>query len=212
MKRGKLIEITGIDGCGKTTQTRLLNNYLNSKGLHSIAIKSGSSSLVGEIINKINTEDIVVTPLTRALIYAVDYSCLLSEEILPKLKEGTNIIMDRYLYSSLVYNTALGLDIEWSKSLYSHFIWPDLVIWIDTDPGICYERIIKGRRKLSVYEVGLRSNINKKEFLIFQNKIRNLYVHFAQQNKNFIVINGNRSIDEVHLAIKEVIVEKIERT
>jgi len=211
MKRGKLIEITGIDGCGKTTQSKLLNNYFITKGIPSMLIESGSSSLVGGIIKRINSEDILVAPFTRALIYAVDYSCLLSEKIIPALKEGIIVIMDRYLYSSIAYNTALGCDMKWSETLYSFAIWPDIVIWIDTNPEVCYERIMKERGKFSVYEVGLGSGKNRENFLVFQNKVRSVYLQLAQQNKDIKVINGNGSVDKVHLIIKRIIMKEISK-
>lgn len=210
MKKGRLIEITGIDGCGKSTQSRLITEYLNTKNIPTLLIESGTSSLVGKVIQKLNARDIKVSSSTRALIYAVDYSCLLPEKIIPNLNNGVNVIMDRYLYSSIAYNSSLGFNIRWTKNLYDFAIWPDLVVWIDTKPEVCYQRILKERKKLSIYEVGIGETIDKKAFVEFQNKVREVFISLAKENKDIIkVVNGNDSLEKVYSAVKEIIVSKI---
>ena len=105
MKGGYFIAIDGIDGCGSTTQTRLLGEHLKSRELKVHLTKEPSELEIGTLIRKfLKMQDI--PSATDALLFAADRIQHYYNEILPKLREGFIVISDRYLESSIAYQTA----------------------------------------------------------------------------------------------------------
>ena len=67
----------------------------------------------------------------------------LENEIIPALKSGFVVLMDRYIYTAYVRDSVRGNDIEWVKNLYSYAPKPDLVFYLDVPPDILIKRLIK---------------------------------------------------------------------
>ena len=116
---GKFIVVEGIDGSGSTTQAKLLCKYLESRGRTCFFTAEPSGGPIGKFIRdllkqKENKPQLFFHIL--ALTFAADRLCHYDLEILPKLKAGVDVISDRYVLSSLVYQ---GLDVPqgWVKEV-----------------------------------------------------------------------------------------------
>ena len=113
---GLFITFEGPDGAGKSTQIRLLNEWLGSKGHDVVVTREPGGCKVAEEIREVilDIRHRNMTPVTEALLYAAARAQHVEEVIVPALKEGKTVICDRFLDSSLAYQGAgrrLGIDI-----------------------------------------------------------------------------------------------------
>jgi len=122
MKRGLLICIEGLDKSGKTTQSRLLVESLRNKGFDAVYTTEPSNGEIGRFIRRyILQRRERVSISVEALLFAADRIDHVEREIKPLLNDGKIVVSDRYVYSSLAYQGAAGLDVEWIKEINRWF-------------------------------------------------------------------------------------------
>ena len=190
-RKGFFVCIEGLDGCGKTTQAKILVKRLNKKGYNTIYTAEPSHGKIGTFIKKycLHAEK-RVSNVVEALLFAADRIEHLEKEIIPALNDGKIVVSDRYIYSSLAYQGATGLDLKWVEKINEHAIRPDLAILIDVEPDIVIRR--------------LKSKKSVMENLETQKKVREVYLKFVE-NKELFKIDGNKSKREVADAISKVV-------
>jgi dTMP kinase len=175
--KGAFICIEGLDGCGKTTQTKLLVENLEESH-NAIYTAEPSRGKIGMFIrNRYLYGEKRVSSVVEALLFAADRSDHVENMIVPALKEGRLVISDRYVYSSLAYQGAASLDLDWIEKINEHALHPDLGVFIDVDPRTVMRRL---KRKKSVME-DLRT----------QEKVRKIYLGFVQRG-DLVKIDGNK--------------------
>ena len=181
-KKGVFICIEGLDGCGKTTQAKLLARKLRQS--HSaIYTAEPSRGKIGTYIrNSYLYGEKRLSIVLEALLFAADRIEHVENEVLPALNERRLVISDRYVYSSLAYQGAAGLSVEWIEKVNEHALKPDLAVFIDVDPKIVMNRL---KPKRSVME-----NLGT------QQKVRKIYLRFVEKG-SLTRINGNKSKNEV---------------
>jgi len=200
LKRGKLIALEGIDGSGKATQAKRIQDLLMSKGKE--AIVTGEpvyESATGKMIKEILNSDEKYDSFSLQLIYSLDRSMHVSTLIEPALGNGTYVIADRYFMSTIAYAIATGVkgeQLDALKKVNSTFPYPDFVFILDVDADESAKRLIsrsasEGRK------------VDRFEKIDFLNKVRNIYQKFQNEYKNTKIINGNRSIEDVSNDILE---------
>jgi dTMP kinase len=146
--RGKLVSIEGIDGCGKTTHTRLLAEWLRSQGYRVVVTDEPTDGIIGRIIKRALKGEIKIQVPTEALLFAADRVQHVDEVIRPALKAGRIVITERYFYSSLAYQSARGLSMHWLESINRAALKPNLSILIDLPSDDALQRIKGGERQL----------------------------------------------------------------
>ena len=101
----RFITFEGIDGSGKSTQARLLADYLSSKGIKVFLTKEPGEGKLGEAIRTeiLDRRDIDIEPYAELCLFCADRAQHVRELILPKLKDGYTVICDRYYDSTLAY-------------------------------------------------------------------------------------------------------------
>ncbi|SHK08906.1 dTMP kinase [Anaerobranca californiensis DSM 14826] len=193
MEKGKFIVIEGPDGVGKTTQSKLLCQFLQSKGIKYIYTREPGGTPIGDYIRELllNPENKIV-PIAECLLYASARAQLIEEVIKPALSKGYWVISDRYLHSSIVYQ-GIGLNlghnlVEEINIIATGGLMPDYTFLIDLDTDIALSRI--GRTKDRIESRGLD---------YFQ-KVREGY-HKLLNEYNMILIDGNKDIEEIHREI-----------
>lgn len=197
MKRGLLICIEGLDKSGKTTQSRLLVESLRSKGFEAVYTTEPSNGEIGRFIRRyiLQRRERVPIPV-EALLFAADRIDHVEREIKPLLNDGKIVVSDRYIYSSLAYQGAAGLDIEWIKEINKMVPKPDLAIYLEVPIEVIMQRL-KKKRVRSVMES-----------LEVQQKVRDVYINLVKEGK-LIMVNGNRPIIEVSQEIQKIVIEKL---
>jgi dTMP kinase len=134
--RGALILFEGIDRCGKTTQSGLLTEYVQSKTKGEFIRFPDRTSYIGKLINDYlaNTKDTAnVSDQTIHLLFSAN-RWEAAKSIEEKLMSGTTLVCDRYAYSGVSFSSAKdtpGMDLEWCKTCDRGLPSPDCVIYLD---------------------------------------------------------------------------------
>ncbi|MEM3809234.1 MAG: dTMP kinase [Thermoproteota archaeon] len=185
-KRGKIIAIEGIDGSGKTTVSTEIYSFLSSKDVPIYYSFEPTYTKIGSIIHRFLRGEIPLDSHSQALLFAADRLEHLSREIIPYIKQGKNVILDRYVHSSYAYQGALLNDLKWIMTINKFALAPDLAIYIDVPPSVAIRRIRKkGRSNISVYES-----------VRFLGRVRNIYKSFVKKGE-LIEIDGTKEKDQV---------------
>jgi len=200
---GIFIVIDGIDGCGKSTQVKLLADWLKretySAGRVVLETKEpDKTGLFGKLIyaDLVNEDGLHVTePALFQTWYACDSKTHLQNKIIPCLKHGGIAISDRFR-SAMVYGARTKDDIAELMAMNQmiigeHFIWPDIIFIIDVSIEVALERLEKNGRKLDGHE----------QYAVL-NRTREYYRQFAEQYPNCQVVNGGPSPEATLVLVK----------
>jgi dTMP kinase len=196
-KKGIFICIEGLDGSGKTTHAHRLVQNLQKQGFNAIYTTEPSRGELGTFIRSSVLEGEKRVPkVVEAVLFAVDRVEHLETMVKPALNEEKIVISDRCVYSSLAYQGAAGLDLEWIEEINSFALPPDLAIYIDVSPEVVVKRI---RRKKSVMER-----------LSTQRKVQEVYLKFVDNGK-LVPIDGDKTKDEVEQDILSLILKFLQK-
>lgn len=190
-KNGLFIALEGPDGSGKSTQTRLLSEWLNSEGYKVVITKEPTDNPIGKIIRKTLAGEIEMPVEAEALLFAGDRILHVDNVIIPGLRQGKIVLTSRYIHSSLVYQSSRGLDQEWIEKINKAAIPPDLTIFIDVPPKVGSERI-----NSSGYSDRFERNLN------LQKRVREAYRKLAQE-KEIKMIDGTLPKEQIQKMIQE---------
>ena len=146
-----LVNLEGIDGCGKSTQSKLLLEKLEGEGEKVIILKEPTKRPHGQKLwdvlhgkRKATNEEILE-------LFVLDRKQHVEEMIQPALDDGTVILMDRYYYSSMAYQVAGGIDVEDIRKKHEFAPKPDVVLIFDLPVSIALERV-KGHSNADEFE------------------------------------------------------------
>ncbi len=192
---GTFIVIEGIDGAGKSTQARLLAEWFKERGKEVVLTKEPTDTAFGKLIRRLvltgGREGIIdgarISHEAEALLFAADRAEHVEKLIKPSLKEGKIVISDRYFYSSLAYQWARGLDLEWLIDLNRFAVRPDLAILLDLPVKESMRRI--NRRSI-------KSEFDKIAEL--QKAVRENYLKLAERFPEMRIVNALASVEDIH--------------
>lgn len=202
--KGKLISFEGIEGTGKTTQARLLYQFLISKGYDVVLTEEPGSTKIGSKIRGIllSPDHQGMTSTTELLLYYADRAQHLNELIMPSIERGAIVITDRFTDSTYAYQGyGRGIKLNLIDSIdiiATERLRPDITILLDLE-----------------VETGLKRNrgINKTdrlelEDIEFHKRVRKGYLELAQKETQRIkVVDASLSIIEVQNIILSIITE-----
>jgi len=186
----------GIDGSGTSTHCNLLAGFLSLKGLKTYLTHEPSSSEIGKLL-RIYLKDEKIPASTDALLFAADRVLHYKNEIKEKLEEGYIVISDRYIESSIAYQSSQSdeITIEWVKNLNLFAGEPDLTIILDIEPKISLSR--KNQEFLEKFED-----------TSLLDKVRRVYLNRAEK-LGYSIINTNNIIELVQTEIQEIVLNKL---
>ncbi len=183
-KQGLFIVFEGIDGSGKSTYIKLLSQELRNKGHKVHETREQTPGKIGSLIKEYAEKgERHLYPETEALLFAADRTEH-QKEINQALEQGKIVISDRYLHSSLAYQGAAGVDLDWIREINFKAREPDMVILLDIAPDSSLRRVRD--RSPTVFEE-----------TAYLRRVRELYLRFAGEGE-MTVVNGDRSIDDVY--------------
>lgn len=201
---GKFISFEGIDGCGKSTQAKILSVELGSRGSKVLLTREpGGSKGAEEIRNLLLTGNTDRwSPETEILLFTAARRDHLERTILPALENGSTVICDRFSDSTRVYQGVTRGDLrdvvdQLDKTMIPR--QPDITILVDLDPKIGLARALKRSDKEARFEdFGLEMQIKLREgFLTLANEF----------SERFIVVDGKRNEYEVAHDITKLLLE-----
>ena len=197
-KNGFFICIEGLDGSGKTTHAHRIVRSLQKQGFDAVYTTEPSTGDLGKFIRSsaVLEGKKRVPRVVEALLFAVDRVEHLEKDVKPALADGKVVISDRCVYSSLAYQGAAGLDLEWIEEINRMALPPDLAIYIDVPPEVVLERI---KRKKSVMEM-----------LETQRKVQEVYMKYVENGK-LVAVDGDKGKAEVTKNILAVILDFLEK-
>ncbi len=203
--KGMLITLEGMDGCGKTTQSRKLRDYLVGKGYSVELLREPGGEVIAERIREVllDCRNSGMTPLTELFLYNASRSQLLQRIIIPSLKRGKVVICDRFYDSTLAYQGyGRNLDkkvIECLNRIATGGIKPDLTILIDLSVAVALDRKAKQGR--------LKDRLER-ENLAFHKRVKEGYLEIASASRRrFRTVEGSGGKKETWSAVKRVVDE-----
>ena len=139
------VSFEGLDGSGKTTQVRLLQARLQSDGREVVTAREPGGTELGERIRSLLLHGEEMTPWAEALLYAAARAELVAEVVAPALERGADVLLDRYLDSSVVYQgigRGLGLEQVWELNLAAvGGLLPERTFVLAVDPATAGGRV-----------------------------------------------------------------------
>jgi dTMP kinase len=192
------IVIEGLDGCGGETQTKLLEKYLRKNNIpHKIFSSPNYNTPTGKRIKSYLKQKIELSPEDAFSLFSID-TLLVSKEI-EKVREKNVVIMDRYITSTIAYQTARGFDfekgVEFAESM--KYQKPDAVIYIEISPQTSMKRKKKEKGELDYHE-------SRKKYL---EKVRKIYHKEMKKNVlgKWYLVDGENSVQDVHEQILGIV-------
>ncbi|MFC1804372.1 dTMP kinase [Candidatus Omnitrophota bacterium] len=202
--KGKFITFEGNEGCGKSTQARLLSDYLKRKGHRVIFLREPGGTKISEKIRSIllDAENDSMSPACEMLLYMAARAQIVQEIIGPALLKGKTVICDRFLDSTIVYQGyGLGQNISLIKKLgkvSTYGIKPDLTILLD-------EATEEGLRRCG----RVKDRIEQRS-ISYHQRVRRGYLHLASLNRRRIKVvkvekNKNLTQRKIRGIVEDVI-------
>ena len=198
---GLLIVIEGTDGSGKSTQISRLKRWIEDQSYGVMVSEWKTSKFIADAINDAKDRNLL-NATTFSLLYAADFADRLEQVIIPALKAGFVVILDRYVYTAYARDVVRGHNIEWLKNLYDYAPEPDMVFYLDVPVEILLKRII-GTTGLDYWEsgrdIGLSTDFYN-SFKIYQGKCLDEYQKMIKEY-GFISLDGTLPEKEIHKKI-----------
>jgi dTMP kinase len=189
----KFITFEGIDGCGKSTQARLLLEHMNNSDMETILVREPGGTNISESIREIllHSGSTQMGDRTESLLMTASRAQLTQEVIIPNMDQGKFVIADRYSDSTLAYQGGgRNLDIEWLIELnnYATFtLLPDITFFVDIRPEEALRRLDNDKDRI------------EGEGIEFQTRVRKTYHELAERfNDRYVILDGYGEKGDIH--------------
>ena len=193
------IVLEGLDGCGTTTQTALLEKKLEERGIKAYSTKEPTDGSIGRFIRSVLQKKESVDPFTLALLYSADRNehVFGKDGIIEQTEVGKKVICDRYFFSSLAYQS-LFIDYDTVAALNRFYPLPEYLFYIDLSPEECQKRMVARGEETELFE---RLELQKK---IEANYKKSLSLLTGSDMK-IVVIDGRASKQDIHNQICKIL-------
>ena len=205
MARGKFITFEGCDGCGKSTQLKLLSDYLAKENVPHIFTREPGGGKISEAIREIllNGKNAEMTDDCEALLYAAARMQHLADRVEPALAEGKLVVCDRYVDSSLAYQAyARGLGVDFISQINAQALKkyrPDVTIFIDLTPEAAFKRKHGADENDRLEQAGMA----------FHERVYAGYKAIAEQDPDRVAtVDGNKTPQEIFAEVVAILRER----
>ncbi len=193
---GLFVTIEGIDGCGKTTQARLLYKRLLREGVDAVLTHEPTNGPTGKLIQKLLKGQGEIPAKLLALLFAADRYEHVEKLIKPALRSGKIVICDRYYHSSIAYQSSMGVDEAYVKCINDFAVKPDLAILLRISANTAAVRVNKRKHMQYTEQENLQARVQEK------------YEELSRKGE-LIPIDAEGSRAEVHRKIWAHVSEKM---
>lgn len=203
--RGKLITFEGIDGCGKTSQLRLLSDYLAARQIPFVATREPGGTLLGRTVRSaiLDSDAGTVEPLAELLLYAADRAQHVRRVILPAIESGRLVLSDRFYDATTAFQ---GYGRCFDLTLVSHLndlatggLKPDLTLLFDLDVHAALGRVS------SRSSDAIPDRLDQ-EPVEFHERVRTGYLEIARSEPDRIrIIPAHGAPDSIHANVIDVV-------
>lgn len=199
MKKGKFIVLEGPDRCGKSTQAKLLVNYLIEQGKDVLLTREPGGTPTAEKIRQIVLEPgLNITPMAELFLYEASRAQHTEEHILPALKAGKTVICERYTMSTCAYQGyGRGIDLKIIDQLNKTAtlgLVPDLTLVFLMSDKYFTER--------GEY---LFSDRLEQEDLAFRQKMRQGYLDMIKRTPNAYLVDADKHISDIQVEVRQLL-------
>jgi dTMP kinase len=207
---GKIIAIEGTDGVGRSTQVRLLREWLEVRGYGVVETEWTHSPLMQPTIELAKSSN-TLNKLTFVLLYACDFADRLEREIIPALKAGFIVLADRYIYTAIARATVRGVDSRWIRRVYGFAPAPHLVFYLKIDPDALARRVLENGG-ISYWESGMDMKSGDDiydNFRSYQRQLLRAYTSMSDEF-GFRQLDGRKSIARIQTELRRQVAEFLE--
>lgn len=202
----RFLVLEGLDGAGTTTQAAMLQDYFTKLNAGSFLTREPTDGPIGKLLRDVMSGRLMryrMAEREMALLFAAD-RLTHSRLIESKLLTGSHVVCDRYLFSSLAYQTLdPSISAEWVTQVNQDFSRPHMTVFLRVPVDECLRRIAARNESPTIYE--------KKDFL---ETIAKNYQRLSPYYRNHVgpleIIDGTASPDEVHTAVVKAIEANLE--
>src|SRR5215471_18717838 len=203
---GVFITFEGIDGCGKSTQLRLLTSELRARGLNVLTTREPGGTTLGQKLRAalLNVEE-QVDPLAELLVFAADRAQHVRTVVRPALAQNQIVISDRYADATVAYQgSGRGFTpelIQQIVQLATDGLAPDLTLLFDLTVA---ESAVRTRRRVAAK----RTDRLDREKVEFHERVRQAYLQIAQRNSDRIqILDASGSAQQTHLRVMDLVLD-----
>lgn len=211
--RGKFITFEGGEGTGKSTQIKLLAEYIKQKGKLVTLTKEPGGTEVGQEIRKLLVcgDKDKFDALAEALLYFADRHIHMVQKVWPDVEKGAWVLSDRFADSTMAYQY-YGYNKRLSRQVINQLykiavgdFRPDLTIVLDLDPKIGLERSFSKAKNMDVKELRFEGRE-----LEFHENMRKGFLKIAtKEPERCVVVDANKTIAELHDDIVKIVAERL---
>lgn len=200
---GKLVVVEGPDGSGRSTQIRILRDWLEGAGIPVVDVGLARSTLVSAELEQAKLGN-VLGRTTLALFYATDFADQLENGIISAMAAGFVVLADRYIYTLMVRDLVRGADPDWVEGLYGIALVPDIVFHLRVPPRVLVKRTFRKYAELDFWESGMDIGLSRDRFDSFIRYQSLVQRRFAEMRERygFVEVGGNASPRAVNLRLR----------
>jgi len=217
IKRGKFITFEGIDGCGKTTQLRMLERYLRSRSIPFVSTREPGGTELGTTIRAalLNVSHRHLEPLAELLLYAADRAQHVRELILPALATGQCVLSDRFYDATTAYQGyGRGFDLKLIadlNELATSSLKPDRTLIFDLEVEVGLKRVQRRSDLANEPEGEAAPDRLDREPHEFHERVRQGYLAIAEREPSrILVLPAAGSIDVTRSLVIEAVQDLFE--
>lgn len=206
---GLFISFEGIEGCGKSTQAKLLENWLKAQGFKVVLTREPGGPSISEKIRRIllDNRNRGMSELTELLLLQASRVQHLSQVIVPALKAGKVVICDRFADSSTAYQGyGRGMDLKMVKALNQFAVdgfWPKLTLVLDLPVEKGFSRAKCRRRNFDRMET---------QALKFHRRVRQGFKAIAKADPERVkLLDGSQPPDVIHAAVRQLVLSAMKK-
>ncbi len=196
--QGKLIVVEGPDAVGRSTQITLLKQWLEQEGHAVLDTGMARSALAGRAIQEAKGGN-TFGPITMTLFYATDFADRLENEIVPALRAGFVVLIDRYIFSIIARAIARGEDRGWIEQVAGFALVPHAVYYLRAEVKDLVTRVVLGRGAFDYWESGMDMRFGAdmhQSFVRYQTRLVSTLDRMAKRY-HFTVVDATRPAEVI---------------